>query len=205
MMQVAIINYGSGNLTSVAGAIRAIGFEPSITSDPDAVADADRIIVPGVGAFGDCMRQLRAAGMVDVLEEARKNRPILGICLGAQMMCGVSEEFGRHEGLGWIDAEVRRLHPADPSLRVPHVGWDNLARLRSSPLFEEIPDDALFYYVHSYAIHCTSSTSVIGSCDYGENFAAAFCAGQIYGVQFHPEKSQKHGLKLLHNFITRTG
>ena len=104
---MAIVAYGSGNLTSVAGAVRAIGFEPVITSDPATVMQADRIILPGVGAFGDCMRQLRAAGMVEVLEEAKKTRPILGICVGAQMMCRSSDEFGWHRGLGWIDAEVR--------------------------------------------------------------------------------------------------
>jgi glutamine amidotransferase len=205
-MKVAIIDYGSGNLTSVAGAVQALGSEPLVTANPQDIVAAERIILPGVGAFGDGMRQLRAAGMVDALETARrKTRPILGICLGAQMMCRTSEEFGPHEGLGWIDATVRLLRPSDPSLRVPHVGWDNFRRSRSSFLFDDIPEGALFYFVHSYAIHCAQSVPVIGACDYGETFTAAFGTGQVYGVQFHPEKSQKHGLALLRNFITKTG
>jgi glutamine amidotransferase len=204
-MQVAIVSYGSGNLTSVAGAVRALGFEPVVTSDSAAILGADRIILPGVGAFGDCMRKLRAAGMVEILEAARITRPILGICVGAQMMCRTSEEFGRNEGLGWINAEVRLLRPVDTSLPVPHVGWNNLARSRPFFLFDDIPESALFYYVHSYAIHCAQPDPVVGSCDYGEIFTAAFAKDQIYGVQFHPEKSQKHGLALLKNFITKAG
>jgi glutamine amidotransferase len=204
-MQVAIVNYGLGNLTSVAGAVYALGFEPAITADPQSLLRADRIILPGVGAFGDGMQQLKAAGLVEVLEEARKSRPILGICLGAQMMCNSSEEFGHHEGLGWIDAEVRLLKPADQSLAVPHVGWDNLIRLRDCILLDDIPDSALFYYVHSYAIHCTRPQSAWGCCDYGLSFTSAFSDGLVYGVQFHPEKSQKHGLTMLKNFITKAG
>jgi glutamine amidotransferase len=204
-MQVAIVNYGLGNLTSVAGAVHVLGFEPVITADPKVLLHADRIILPGVGAFGDGMQQLKAAGLVEVLEEARKTRPILGICLGAQMMCRSSEEFGHHEGLGWIDAEVRLLRPADPSLAVPHVGWDNLIRIRPSILLDDIPESALFYYVHSYAIHCAQPDDAFGGCDYGLNFTSAFSTGRTYGVQFHPEKSQKHGLAMLKNFITKAG
>jgi len=203
-MQIAIIDYGSGNLTSVAGAVQAVGFAPVVTSDPLTILRSDRVILPGVGAFGDCMRQLRAAGMVEVLEEARTSRPILGICVGAQMMCRSSEEFGNHEGLGWIDAEVRLLRPSDPTLPVPHVGWDNLHRSHPSALLDGIPENALFYYVHSYAIHCAQPAITVGECEYGESFTAAFETGRVHGVQFHPEKSQKHGLTLLKNFITKT-
>jgi glutamine amidotransferase len=203
-MKIAIIDYGSGNLASVAGAVHAIGFDPTVTSDPAVILEADRIILPGVGAFGDCMRQLRAARMVEVLEAVKDTRPILGICVGAQMMCRESEEFGRNEGLGWIDADVRLLRPHDSTLRVPHVGWDNLARSRPSVLFADIPTEALFYYVHSYAVYCAHVDPVIGSCDYGGTFTAAFETGRIFGVQFHPEKSQKYGLMVLRNFITKT-
>src|SRR5256885_718625 len=125
-MRVAIVSYGAGNLTSVAGAVRAVGFEPEVTSDPAVVRDADRIILPGVGAFGDGMRQLRAAGLVEALDKVRRTRPILGICLGAQMMCRISEEFGLNEGLGWINAEVKLLRPGDSTMRIPHVGWNNV-------------------------------------------------------------------------------
>jgi glutamine amidotransferase len=204
-MQVAIVNYGLGNLTSVAGAVHALGFEPVITAERQQLLHADRIILPGVGAFGDGMQQLKAAGLVEVLEEARKTRPILGICLGAQMLCKSSEEFGHHEGLGWIDADVRLLEPADSSLAVPHVGWDNLIPLRPSILLDGIPESALFYYVHSYAIHCAQPDTALGGCDYGLSFISAFSLDQTYGVQFHPEKSQKHGLAMLNNFITKAG
>jgi glutamine amidotransferase len=203
-LQIAIINYGCGNLTSVAGAVRAIGFEPNVTSDPKVVAKSDRIILPGVGAFGDCMRQLQAAGMIDVLEEMRGRRPILGICVGAQLMCRESEEFGRHGGLGWINADVKLLRPKDPMLRVPHVGWNDLDQAGRSVLFDGVPEDALFYYVHSYAFHCDSDEVVIGKCDYGGPFTAAFAAGGVFGVQFHPEKSQQWGLTVLRNFIEKT-
>lgn len=201
-MEIAIVDYGSGNLTSVAGAVQAIGFTPTVSSEPETILSADRVILPGVGAFGDCMRQLRATGMVDLLEKVKATRPILGICVGAQLMCRESEEFGRNAGLGWIDAEVRLLRPADPALRVPHVGWDNLIRARPSILFEDIPPTALFYYVHSYAMHCARPEHMVGFCDYGGSFTAAFEFGHVYGVQFHPEKSQKHGLTLLRNFLT---
>ncbi len=150
------------------------------------------------------MQRLRAAGMVEALESARKTAPILGICLGAQMLCRTSEEFGLHDGLGWIDAEVRLLHPSDSTLAVPHVGWDNLTSAQPSFLLDGIPENALFYYVHSYAIHCAQESQVLGLCDYGGAFAGAVATGQVYGVQFHPEKSQKHGLTLLKNFITKT-
>jgi glutamine amidotransferase len=204
-MRIAVVDYGSGNLTSVAGAIRAIGFEPMVTAETDAILEADRIILPGVGAFGDCMRQLRATGMTEVLEKAKGTRPILGICVGAQLMCRESEEHGHNLGLGWIDATVRMLRPVDPGLRVPHVGWDDVARPHRSALFDDIPADALFYYVHSFAIHCACEDIVIGTCDYGGSFAAAFQVGSTYGVQFHPEKSQQCGLMVLRNFITKTG
>lgn len=202
-LQIAIVNYGLGNLTSVAGAVRAIGFEPMVTSDPADVIGADRIILPGVGAFGEGMRLLREKGMLSALDTVRTRRPILGICLGAQMMCRQTEEFGRHDGLGWFDAQVRLLRPEDTSLRVPHVGWDNVNQSRSSVLFDDIPCDALFYYVHSFGIFPSSSAAVIGICEYGQSFVAAFEVENIFGVQFHPEKSQKHGLQVLRNFITK--
>jgi glutamine amidotransferase len=203
-MRIAIVDYGSGNLTSVAGAVRALGFEATVTCDGNTIQEADRIILPGVGAFGDCMRQLDAAGMIEVLRNAKQQqRPILGICVGAQLMCRESEEFGHNLGLGWIDAKVQLLCPDDAQLRVPHVGWDDVARPRDSLLFDGVPENALFYFVHSYALHCAQADSIIGVCDYGGPFTAAFEAGRVFGVQFHPEKSQQHGLMVLRNFITK--
>ena len=204
-MSVAIVDYGLGNLRSVAGAVERLGFEPVITADTQEIAAADRLILPGVGAFGDGMDGLRARGLVDVLsrEVCDKGKPILGICLGFQLVAKASEEFGRHEGLGWLDATVVRLSPSDPHLRVPHVGWDDVERAAPSLLFDGVPEDALFYFTHSYCMQMADDSVVIGRCDYGGPFTAAVQSGNIFATQFHPEKSQQHGLTLLRNFLGR--
>lgn len=202
-MKLVIVDYGSGNLTSVSAAVRTLGVEPVVSGRPQDLADADKIVLPGVGAFGDCMANLAARGLVAPLAAVRDRIPILGICVGAQMMCRESDEFGHHLGLGWIDAVVRRIVPDDPTLRVPHVGWDDLHRVGACPLFDGLADDDLFYYVHSYAIHAADPAVVAGECDYGGRFVAAFRSGAVYGVQFHPEKSQKAGLAVLGNFVAR--
>lgn len=204
-MRVAVVDYGSGNLTSVTGALRHLGVEPVLSSDPLVLSSAEKIILPGVGAFGDCIRNLRQTGLDRFLEQVKDKVPILGICVGAQMMCRESDEFGRHEGLGWVDAVVRRLEmaPDQSDLRVPHVGWNELHRTRDCPLFVDVPDDALFYYVHSYAMQPCMADLAVATCDYGSRFMASFQAGMVYGVQFHPEKSQQHGLTVLRNFVER--
>jgi imidazole glycerol-phosphate synthase subunit HisH len=203
---IAVIDYGLGNLTSVAGAIERIGHKAVITSDVQVLADADKLILPGVGAFGDGMRRLRERGLIDPLTELvqSQEKRILGICLGSQLVTDESDEFGVHSGLGWVPASVRRLTPTDPAFRVPHVGWNDLYRTGDSVLFEELPEQPLFYYVHSHYIEAHDTDIVIGECDYGGRFVGAFQHGNVYGTQFHPEKSQLDGLKLLKNFIELT-
>jgi glutamine amidotransferase len=200
---IAIVDYGLGNLASVAGAVEKLGFVPTITAEPSELASADKIILPGVGAFGDGMRKLRERGLARMLTHLvrEERRPILGICLGFQLFAEESDEFGPSEGLGWLPARVRRLAPEDASLRIPHVGWNGLQQRCDSVLFTEVEPESLFYYVHSYVLDSRDPGVVIGTCEYGETFAAVVQSGNIYGAQFHPEKSQRAGLKLLENFL----
>jgi imidazole glycerol-phosphate synthase subunit HisH len=203
MMKIGIINYGLGNLTSVAGAVNKVGYDPIVSDDAAVLAQCDKLILPGVGAFGDGMAKLNERNLVDPLNELviEQGKPILGICLGSQLLCHTSSEFGEHQGLGWIDAEVRRLPSGDAEIRVPHVGWNDLFQTRSSVLLTDIPDDALFYYVHSYYIDADAGEAVCGECEYGVRFTAALEKGNIFATQFHPEKSQRHGLTLMRNFL----
>lgn len=200
---IGIVDYGLGNLRSVAGAVERLDETPVISADPAVLGQCAKLILPGVGAFGDGMQNLRDRGLVGVLEGlvVRGGRPILGICLGAQLMAKSSEEFGTHEGLGWLNADIRRLRPDDPSLRVPHVGWDDLERIRPCPLFDGLPETPLFYYVHSYCIQANDPAILAGACTYGERFSAVLHSANVMAVQFHPEKSQKDGLTLLRNFL----
>lgn len=203
---IGIIDYGLGNLTSVAGAVEKVGFEPVVSADAGILSDCEKLILPGVGAFGDGMRNLRERDLVEPLTElvTKAGRPILGICLGFQLLAKRSEEFGDHEGLGWIDARVTALKPDDEALRLPHVGWNELYQSADCVLFDDIPDESLFYYVHSYALEPENGALVAGECDYGGRFAAAVQSGSIFGTQFHPEKSQLHGLTLLRNFLEKS-
>ncbi|MDP3920143.1 MAG: imidazole glycerol phosphate synthase subunit HisH [Candidatus Omnitrophota bacterium] len=198
---IAIIDYEMGNLKSVANAFKAVGVEPCITRDPSELSAADRIVLPGVGAFGNGMERLRRLGFVRALEEnvREKKKPFLGICLGMQLLATKGFEFGEHAGLGWIEGEVRRLE--SPDLPVPHVGWNDVAVTQSSPLLEGIGDKADFYFVHSYHFEAAQPDSVTATCEYGQRFAASVSHGNIFGVQFHPEKSQKAGKHLLENFL----
>ena len=200
---IAVVDYGLGNLRSVAGAVEKVGHEALITGHPDDLARADKLILPGVGAFGDGMQNLDRLGLIGTLNHLVHDRgvPILGICLGAELMARESDEFGHHQGLGWIDAAVTRLEPADDRLRVPHVGW-NAVHHAANPLFAGIPQEALFYFVHSYAIRCDDAATVIAQCEYGGAVTAAVARGRVFGTQFHPEKSQRHGLDLLRNFLS---
>ena len=202
-MTIGIIDYGLGNLTSVEAAVRRLGCEAAVSSDPTELAKAEKLILPGVGAFGDGMRNLRERGLIGPLTRMVKDesKPILGICLGFQLIAASSEEFGRHNGLGWIEGAVVRLAPAGEDLRVPHVGWNDLIRVADSPMFDGLSGDALFYYVHSYRLAPVKSEIVVGECDYGGRFAAALRQNNIWAVQFHPEKSQQSGLRLLGNFL----
>lgn len=202
---IAIVDYGLSNLTCVRAAVERVGYTAEIVREPAQLDRAERIILPGVGAFGDAMANLRVGGMAEALDRHVRTlgKPFLGICLGAHLTARDSDEYGLHEGLGWFDAQVRRIAPTDRRLRVPHTGWDNLDQLRSCPLFEGVPEDALFFYTHSHAITCDDAGALAGSCDYGRPIAGALHRDNIFAVQFHPEKSQRFGLRLLHNFLSR--
>jgi imidazole glycerol-phosphate synthase subunit HisH len=201
---IAIVDYGLSNLKSVAAAVEKVGFEGVVTGRAGELQKADKLILPGVGAFGDGMRNLRERGLVDILQTLvlKDKKPILGICLGAQLLCRESFEFGHHQGLGWINASVKRLEPGG-DLRVPHVGWNAVKTVQPSPLFDEVPDETLFYFVHSFHMECADRDAIVGECEYGTSFAAAVQQGNIYATQFHPEKSQMYGLKLLKNFLEK--
>jgi len=200
---IVVIDYGLGNTRSVVGAVERLGFPCLLSSKVADLERADRLILPGVGAYADGMANLRARGLVEPLTHlvVRRRRPVLGICLGFQLMARESSEFGRHEGLGWIDATVHRFDVKAQGLRLPHVGWNGVIQAKPGVLFSEIPEDGLLYFVHSYTMRCASAEIVTGLCDYGGPFVAAIEQDNIFGTQFHPEKSQLHGLKLLKNFL----
>ena len=196
-MSIALIDYGAGNLHSVHNALKAAGASGlAITADPQAVARADRIVLPGVGAFAACMSGLAAIpGMVDALEQRvlREGAPFLGVCVGMQLMAERGEELGGHAGLGWISGTVRHLPPS-PEIRVPHMGWNDVVPVRPHPLIE--PGEA--YFLHSYAFE---GDGVIARTDHAGPVTAAIGRDTIVGVQFHPEKSQRFGLDLLARFL----
>ena len=211
-MTVAIVDYGSGNLHSAAKAFerasRDCTQEPiMVTGHPDAVRRADRVVLPGVGAFADCKRGLDALpGMIEALEETvrGKGRPFLGICVGMQLMAERGREYEVTEGLGWIAGEVDRIAPADASLKIPHMGWNTLDAARSHPLLEGIalgPKGLHAYFVHSYALNADNRADVIAQADYGGPLTAIVGRDSMAGTQFHPEKSQRLGLALIANFL----
>jgi imidazole glycerol-phosphate synthase subunit HisH len=209
--RLAIVDYGSGNLRSAAKAFeraaadRGIALDVAVTARPEDVARADRIVLPGVGAFGDCRAGLDGlSGMVDALEDAvqARGRPFLGICVGMQLMATRGLEHGEHKGLGWIGGTVAALAPADPSLKVPHMGWNDLRLAAPAhPLFDGIPAGAHAYFVHSYALRPEDPADAVATVDYGGAVVAAVARGNIAGTQFHPEKSQAVGLTLIANFL----
>lgn len=205
---IAIIDYQMGNLRSVQKAFECKGYEALITDDVAAIRDAQGVVLPGVGAFGDCYRELESRGLIGLLLEwIDSDRPFLGICLGLQILMTSSEEGGEAPGLNVVPGRVRRF--ADGGLKVPHMGWnqvkhtaagDNKHPERRCPLFEGIPDGTYFYFVHSYYVAPDDPTVVAGLTDYGNSFASAIWRGNIFATQFHPEKSQEAGLRLIENF-----
>lgn len=202
---IGIVDYGLGNLASVIGAVTKVGFEGRITGDAGELAVCEKLILPGVGAFGDGMANLAERGLVDVLNDLvlKRRKPVLGICLGFQLLGASSEEFGHTKGLGWIDAAVTQLKPNDPSLRLPHVGWNEVTQGGDCILFDGIADKSLFYFVHKFRMETPKDATVAGTCDYGGPFTAAVQKGSVFGTQFHPEKSQQAGLALLRNFLEK--
>lgn len=196
----AIIDYGVGNMFSLVSSLRAVGSEAVITSDASALAGAERIILPGVGAFEDAAKKLRNSGMVPALtEQIRLGKPVLGICLGMQLMFEKSFEYGEHEGLGLIKGAVRPLADYAKGLKIPHMGWNALKFTRQHPLFRYIEEGSCVYFVHSYfAADCEDS--VIAAAEYGIDVTAAVASGNVMGCQFHPEKSGAVGLNILRSF-----
>ena len=195
---VALIDYGAGNLQSVRNALKAAGASDiRVTSDPDEVLSAERIVLPGVGAFAHCMTALASIpGMVDALNEATGPgaKPFLGICVGMQLMAEAGEEHGRHAGLGWIKGTVRLIEPADPTIKVPHMGWNDVVPVGQPPLIEA----GEAYFLHSYAFE---GGDILATTSHGGPIVAAIGRGNRVGVQFHPEKSQRYGLSLLSRFL----
>lgn len=191
-----VIDYGMGNLGSITKALAYVGGNVLLSKNPEDLRRAKWIVLPGVGAFGDGMKNLRGRGFIPVLEEEvrKKKKPFLGVCLGMQLLAKKSEEFGEHEGLGWIDAEVKKLDVASP-LKVPHVGWNTVVWKKG----DRPPTD--FYFVHSYHLVPKDSSVIAGTTDYGGGIVAAVERENIFATQFHPEKSQKEGLRLLEYFV----
>jgi glutamine amidotransferase len=199
---ITIVDYGMGNLRSVQKGFEKVGAEARITDQPDAVAHADKLVLPGVGAFADAMAGLRARGLVDpILQHIRLDRPFLGICLGLQMLFAKSYEDGEHEGLGVLDGEVVRFAQRD-DLKVPHMGWNQLRVRRRAPVLENIADGSHVYFVHSYYVVCRDPELVATETDYAGPFASSVWRGNLFATQFHPEKSQSVGLSLLRNFAS---
>ena len=213
MQRVAIIDYGSGNLHSAAKAFERAARESEsdcridVTTDPEAVANADRIVLPGVGAFADCKRGLTSvAGMREALEEIvrGKGRPFLGICVGMQLLATRGLEFEVTEGLGWVAGEVKAIEPKDASLKIPHMGWNTISVIREHALLDGIPAGPKglhAYFVHSFHLAASERASVVAETDYGGAVTAIVAKDNIAGTQFHPEKSQTLGLKLIANFL----
>ncbi|PIW26047.1 MAG: imidazole glycerol phosphate synthase subunit HisH [Rhodospirillales bacterium CG15_BIG_FIL_POST_REV_8_21_14_020_66_15] len=211
-MTIALIDYGSGNLRSAAKAfervLRGLGRTDAVrvTSDPETVAAADRVVLPGVGAFGDCRAGIQAIdGMAEALTEAviARGRPFLGICVGMQLMATSGFEFGEHPGFGWIPGAVRALDPVDKTLKIPHMGWNELfwVGYREHPVLKDLANGQHAYFVHSFHLVPENAEHLLAVTDYGGPVTAAVGRDNLVGTQFHPEKSQAVGLKLIENFL----
>jgi len=206
-MSVAIIDYGSGNLRSVAKAFEHVGGNAQsirVVKDAAALNDASHIVLPGVGAFADCMRGLSALpGTLDAIQEAVcvRGRHFLGVCVGMQMLFERGHEYGTHQGLGWLAGDVVPLSPQNPDLKVPHMGWNELQITGDHPLFKNVANGAHAYFVHSYCAKASHPADVIATTQYGQTITAVVARDNIMGTQFHPEKSQETGLRLIRNFL----
>lgn len=204
--RVIVLDYGAGNLRSVARAVEHAGYTPDIADDPRALDDADAVVMPGVGAAADTMRNLDEHGFVDPLRRyIDDGRPFLGVCMGLQALLSVSEEGGEHPCLDIVSGRVRRFQTdVDGRLKVPHMGWNNVAQTAEHPVFAGIPDNSYFYFVHGYYPDPEDQSSVIGRTEYGVSFASVIARDNLVATQFHPEKSGKPGLRFYRNFLTHS-
>jgi glutamine amidotransferase len=201
---ITIVDYGMGNLGSIRNMLKKIGADSEITADPARIVAATKLVLPGVGAFDAGMDNLERSGLIPLLDERVRGAgvPVLGICLGMQLMTRSSSE-GERPGLGWIDAVTSRFAPADAALKVPHMGWNVARPVRADALVDGISDEARFYFVHSYYVACDRPEDVILATRYGDEFHSGFRHRNVRGVQFHPEKSHRFGMHLLRNFAER--
>ena len=201
---IAIIDYGMGNVKSIFNALRYLGQEAVITADPKVIDGVSHLILPGVGAFGDAMMNLKKRGLVEILNQQvlEKGKPFLGICLGLQLLAKRSQEHGYHEGLGWFDAEVTKFKFEEVNLKIPHIGWNDITPLVDHPIFANLKENEFtFYFVHSHYIVCHQPQNVAATCDYGITFHAVIFKDNVIATQFHPEKSQDNGIQILDNFV----
>lgn len=216
MNKIAVIDYGMGNLHSVAKAVEHVGrelgqdTEVTVTPDPAIIAQADRVIFPGVGAIRDCMAEIKRLDVGQIVEDAMKTKPVLAICVGMQALMNHSEENGGVDCLGFIDGEVKYFgsdhrDSGGQRLKVPHMGWNQVKQTKPHPLWKDIPDDSRFYFVHSYYVQAADQDMVTGISNYGNDIVASLAADNIFATQFHPEKSQSVGLTLLRNFLQWDG
>lgn len=197
-IMIAIIDYGVGNLRSVEKAFQAVGATARVTGDKAMIRDAEKLVLPGVGAFGECANRLRASGLDELVMEAVEHRkPLIGLCVGLQLMFDEGHEFGVHKGLGLMRGRVVRF---PEGLHIPQIGWNQIEEIRSHPLLEGLSEGAYFYFVHSYHIETDDEGSVLARTEYGIRYPSICARGAVCGVQFHPEKSQDAGLRLLKNF-----
>ena len=197
-----VIDYNVGNLHNLKNALDFSGIENRLVKNPDEVKKADRILLPGVGAFAPAMDHLKKSGMLEALQEKfQSGAPMLGVCVGAQLLMDNSEEDGLHDGLGWIKGKVKRF---SHELKIPQIGWNSVKKQKNNLLFKHVSDEMYFYFVHSYHLELRNLDQVLGMTNYGYDFASVVCKENLWGVQFHPEKSQNAGLQLLKNFCTLT-
>jgi glutamine amidotransferase len=203
-MTIGIVDYGMGNLLSVYSAFDYLGAQVKICTTPDDLNAVDKIVIPGVGAFKDCISRIDMNGFHEALDEhtRQKGKPTMGICLGMQVMAQKSFEGGEFHGLGWFDAEVIRLHPKNRDLHIPNIGWNEVLLNTSIPLFKGMPQKADLYLVHSFYMSCQSKTDIVAEYYYNHAVTAAVLKDNVFATQFHPEKSQDLGLRIIDNFIT---
>ena len=200
---IVVVDYGVGNISSVLNMLKKIGAEAKVSKSVGDIVSADKFLLPGVGAFDAGMEKLTATGLIPILEEQvmSHKKPVLGICLGAQML-GRSSEEGSAPGLGWIDMEVKRFEPK-PLRKIPHMGWNFVSKCKDHPMLEELDELSRFYFVHSYYMQPQNKEDILLTTNYEEVFVSAVARENIIGVQFHPEKSHKYGMQLLHNFAKK--